>query len=431
MTAEIVIMNRIGIALAADSAVTLGIEKIYTSADKLFQLSEISPVGIMVYGNADLIGVPWETIIKLFRKKLGNQVFEELSEYAKEFCKFICDENILAPDLQRRFVDEFAGSYFTFFREDLLRLRLAEAMQEKEVSEDEIAGIIVELVDQELENTKTFDYCDDLGDEFKINVKNMYSNTIEEAIKIVFGAMPISGETKSKMIDLVCEFLVRKRDGITESGIVIAGFGERELFPSLIEFSIKGVAANTLLFAKNREAKIGEDSLSYIAPFAQREMVHTFMEGIDPDLKEIIYESTTDLFNGAVAAIIEKVKEEDQDIGLKIESEIKDKVEPMINELIGSWDRKRELEYSGPIMDVVLSLPKDELGAMAEALVNLTKFKRRVSRQQETVGGPIDVALITKGDGFIWVKRKHYFEAELNPRFFRKYYNYFRKEQKP
>lgn len=154
------------------------------------------------------------------------------------------------------------------------------------------------------------------------------------------------------------------------------------------------------------------------------------MEGIDPDLKEIIYESTTDLFNGPVAAIIDKVKEENQDVGLKIESEIKDKVGPMINELIDSWDRKRELEYSGPIMDVVLSLPKDELGAMAEALVNLTKFKRRVSRQQETVGGPIDVALITKGDGFIWVKRKHYFEAELNPRFFKKYYNNFRKEQK-
>ena len=68
-------------------------------------------------------------------------------------------------------------------------------------------------------------------------------------------------------------------------------------------------------------------------------------------------------------------------------------------------------------MDMVSSLPKDELGAMAESLVNLTKFKRRVSRQQETVGGPIDVAVITRGDGFVWVKRKHYFEPEMNPRF--------------
>jgi len=53
---------------------------------------------------------------------------------------------------------------------------------------------------------------------------------------------------------------------------------------------------------------------------------------------------------------------------------------------------------------------------MAESLVNLTKFKRRVSKEQETVGGPIDVAVITKGDGFVWIKRKHYFQPELNPR---------------
>ncbi|MCP4196209.1 MAG: hypothetical protein GY762_03585 [Proteobacteria bacterium] len=72
-------------------------------------------------------------------------------------------------------------------------------------------------------------------------------------------------------------------------------------------------------------------------------------------------------------------------------------------------------------MEVVSTLPKDELAATAEALVNLTKFKRRVSNEQETVGGPIDVAVITKGDGFVWIKHKHYFKADLNPRFMSKY----------
>ena len=39
----------------------------------------------------------------------------------------------------------------------------------------------------------------------------------------------------------------------------------------------------------------------------------------------------------------------------------------------------------------------------------------------ETVGGPIDVAVISKGDGFIWIKRKHYFDPKLNPHFMAKY----------
>ena len=63
-------------------------------------------------------------------------------------------------------------------------------------------------------------------------------------------------------------------------------------------------------------------------------------------------------------------------------------------------------------------LPKEQLAEMAESLVNLTALKRRVSSQEETVGGPTDVALITKGDGLIWVKRKHYFAPELNPSYF-------------
>ena len=67
-------------------------------------------------------------------------------------------------------------------------------------------------------------------------------------------------------------------------------------------------------------------------------------------------------------------------------------------------------------------LPKDELAAMAESLVNLTSFKRKVSMEVESVGGPIDVAVISKGDGFIWIKRKHYFEPELNQQFFSNYY---------
>ena len=66
------------------------------------------------------------------------------------------------------------------------------------------------------------------------------------------------------------------------------------------------------------------------------------------------------------------------------------------------------------IMDVVEHLPKEELASMAEALVSLTSLKRRVSLEQETVGGPIDVAVISKGDGFIWIKRKHYFDPTLN-----------------
>jgi len=58
---------------------------------------------------------------------------------------------------------------------------------------------------------------------------------------------------------------------------------------------------------------------------------------------------------------------------------------------------------------------------MAESLVNLTSFRKRVTIEAETVAGPIDVVVISKGDGFIWIKRKKYFKPELNPQFLARY----------
>lgn len=61
MTAEILVMNKHGISLAADSAVTIstgpGQNKIYNTSNKLFSLSKHEPVGIMIYGSADLMGI--------------------------------------------------------------------------------------------------------------------------------------------------------------------------------------------------------------------------------------------------------------------------------------------------------------------------------------------------------------------------------------
>ncbi len=70
--------------------------------------------------------------------------------------------------------------------------------------------------------------------------------------------------------------------------------------------------------------------------------------------------------------------------------------------------RREVLEgYDQPFMGAVSALPRQDLAKMAEALVNLTAFLMRMTvDQDETVTEPIDVALLSKGDGFIWIKHK-------------------------
>jgi hypothetical protein len=74
-------------------------------------------------------------------------------------------------------------------------------------------------------------------------------------------------------------------------------------------------------------------------------------------------------------------------------------------------------ESQSAVEDMVEFMPKQDLADFAEALVNLSSLQRRVNSGFETVGGPIDVAVISKSEGLVWVKRKHYFAADLNARF--------------
>jgi len=72
---------------------------------------------------------------------------------------------------------------------------------------------------------------------------------------------------------------------------------------------------------------------------------------------------------------------------------------------------------------MIRHMPKQEIAALAKALIDLTSLKRHVSQEQESVGGDVDVAVISKSEGFVWVKRKHYFQSEFNTRFFARHYD--------
>ncbi|MCF8362470.1 MAG: hypothetical protein K9G70_07585 [Prolixibacteraceae bacterium] len=76
MTAVVGILNKQGIAIAADSAVTVSgtnNRKVYNSANKIFTLSKYYPVSVSIYNNASFMGIPWEILIKEYRKQLDKK----------------------------------------------------------------------------------------------------------------------------------------------------------------------------------------------------------------------------------------------------------------------------------------------------------------------------------------------------------------------
>ena len=82
-----------------------------------------------------------------------------------------------------------------------------------------------------------------------------------------------------------------------------------------------------------------------------------------------------------------------------------DQVEPAM--AVISSVLERPLVYPGmPIQDAI---------NLAEFLVDLTIRYAEFMPGAPVVGGPIDIAAITKHEGFKWIRRKHYYPGELNP----------------
>ena len=95
---------------------------------------------------------------------------------------------------------------------------------------------------------------------------------------------------------------------------------------------------------------------------------------------------------GVKQSVIEKVTEMDLD-----------EVKTVFGDSLDDYERN---SFIDGILDAVESFNMSDVANMAESLVSLTYMQRHISSSEETVGGPIDVSVITKVGGFQWVKHK-------------------------
>lgn len=195
------------------------------------------------------------------------------------------------------------------------------------------------------------------------------------------------------------------------------------MFPSFTSFNLICNYNNEIIY-NDLSGEINFSG-SGIIPFAQSDVITTFLSGIDGDFESVLIHYFTNFIDMYLTELHDAI-----DSNKKINGKDLTNIKKEINELKKTNDNRveefrktiNEMKQNiySPVLNSVEALPKDELANMSESLIHITSLKRKVSSDLETVGGAIDVAIISKGDGFIWKKRKHYFNPELNPHFFNK-----------
>ena len=285
--------------------------------------------------------------------------------------------------------------------------------------EDVVNSVAEEVHTLWLTNAK----LDCFPDNIENRIVEVHRKALDSLIDNVFQRLPIT-KVRNLLLAICALAVSRRLDG--DSGLVFAGFGGKEFLPVVQSYSVDAIVCAHLKrrYQPSLSNDVNQSGIASIIPFAQAEIVYRFIQGIDPEYR-------TEYANFFKELITSEYPQKlaDKFRGRLEDSEIRDlqaelirigrDVSTRFNTQWSTWEHRK---FVSPVLDIVGDLPKDELAAMAESLVNLTSFKRRITAETETVGGPIDVAVISKGDGFIWIKRKHYFDKELNPAFFANYY---------
>lgn len=421
MTSEVVVMNRLAVALAADSAATVsnsGSRKIWNSANKLFALSRCHPVGVMVYNGSSILGVPWETIIKMYRVHLDSRSFPHLEQYGRDFVEFLNSHPRLFPrEAQRAHFQKRFWRKLSELEEDG-RKRFYEALRDADRPVDIEEHFVAAVQDaaNELEKLKEMASSEHHEAAVQAEFGDAAGEVLEQFSERA--GVPISPEARDLLVRIAVWMVSKEYFGNDYTGIVFAGFGDDEHFPVLQSLRIGGVALGALRCSTPSLEVVSDEQESIVRPFAQSEMVDTFLQGVNPTFRDKIIRS----FIGLSVQVPSDVIDQISDLSEQQKKQWKGQLLPNVNKTVmgflETFDDHFVSNHWKPVHDALIHLPKDELAEVAEALVNLNSFQQRVSMNEETVGGPIDVAVISKGDGLIWIKRKHYFSRELNEHYF-------------
>jgi hypothetical protein len=413
MTSEIAVMNQRAVALAADSAVTLidgGTVAVRNDQRKLFQLIEGRPLGLMFFGVADLMGHPWDHLIENYQTKVKPGALSQVRDYAARFTSMLDNLEEFFPRSRQK--DEYKRLLASVFR---YIFHLAQFLRESAGGEDGQQSDIA-ILERAIERIwREYQFREDgsprpdlvcFPQGFGAKVARDYAREIDEVIAYGFGPFGLGKQSVQRLKEIGVFAVVKDLFLEDVTGLVFAGFGADERYPSVVTWFVSAIVGG---IAKRSEAgvdKIDGETRSKIRVYADSEVTNAFIRGIDFNLERRFYGGFRMMMHGLVEQVVGAFPHADaatrDGVRERFQRDIVPRYLDAFYRMIADYQQQ---VFINPILRVLEIAGRKELGETARELVELNVFKKRIMAQKETVGGAIDVAVISREGGFQWLQQ--------------------------
>ena len=344
MTAEIAIANKQAVVLAADSAITIGRERVWKHANKIFSLGPGHDIGIMIYNAGDFLGIPWEVIIKEFRSSCSNISFPTLQECSVAFRHFLGDLPHITTSMKQ-------FSIISVLLDIIDRLHSAIDPKTKDLAA-EIKGHISNHSD-------TFDSFESIPNTLREEeFRRRYKKVVGQMSREIFNKR-LRKDITDDILLMIFRLLTKQYESEYSTGMVFAGHGTTERLPALQECVCDGFDDDLFRFWNQQTINLGGDDApaSILRPFGQADIAFLFVEGIavqhvkfiETALSAVLKDKSDTLIKDYVSNPEEKI----------VEAARQSKDNSLITErLMDGFRNYRRGGLVSPLMKVVTNLPK-------------------------------------------------------------------------
>lgn len=417
MTALVGILNVRGAAIAADSAVTMTRDrnrKIANSANKMLRLSSAQPVSVMICGSGMFLGTPWDIIIRRYRQKRGQVSLPTVQASVNDFFAYMVSEKFFFPDIyEKSFLIYSLNNYFQSLREDVPFVDIND-----EGMATNVRSIIREF---KSEIKKSIVSMDRLGkcplfedytlEQFTKKASTIVDEFIEDQVDDNdFTSYPIEVYQAIRddlVAGLLCYVTTRsENEGAT---LVFTGFGAEEEYPTLISVNVnEGFDRRVCYHIRDEDiVHVSADKPVAICPFAQTDIMMSLLTGVNPRFNNVACERSSQMYMEFDRMLQERVCGEELDeefLGILQGIKCSD-----LYYSFERFDKKLMGQSSKQWLKTLRDYDLQDMAQLAENLIAMTSLERHMTFREEGVGGPIDLAIITKNNGFTWLSRKSWY----------------------
>jgi hypothetical protein len=402
MTAQTVIMNKLCACVSSDSSVTLsgsdGTRRTFPTAEKITPLPPPHSILILHSGATDVLNVPYSVLLGEWIRTLPDAPLDKVSDYRVHLESWIIEQKgLFTPEAQSQYLTWILREKFLAVRTRILDQCHQQKIEPAEWGNPPAAAIVEEAITSSLDALSRQPRLQGWEDVDCAAIIHAHQAQLDEAREWVFDDTPRSKGGDAKLTDLAAAVLGAFEPHDRDAVLTFVGYSVQELFPASEKANIQGILEGRLRTAPPESTIITTDMDSGILPLGQTEAVNTFLRAYNSTFLVTAHARLDQFLTDA-----KKLVSADSALEGQLEQlgdEAGKALDADFNDL--SWK-----EFIQPMLNTVAALPPAEVARMAESLVGLQVLRQLTQADAETVGGPIDVAIVTRHEGVRWIRHK-------------------------